>query len=377
MSREPPPADPTLTDLRRRLGELDAELLTLVARRQELAASVGAIKDRTDGALRDPAQEGEVTARARAGAEALGLSPALAEQLFSLLIHHSLAVQEQQRIRGKRTGEGRTAMVIGGAGRIGAWFSRFLAAQGFAVEVADPVPLPPRLAGFAHRTDWKAGHLAHDIVVVAAPLRDAAAILEELARLRPPGIVFDLGSLKSPLRPGLEACARAGVRITSVHPMFGPSVDLLAGRHVVVVDAGNAEANAAAKALFEGTTARVVELALNDHDREMAYVLGLSHAVNIAFLDALARSGSAAANLARVSSSTFDSQAAVAARVAAENPHLYFEIQYLNTFGLEALDALHDAVERLRAAVAAGDEESFVATMQRGEAYLTARGSPP
>lgn len=374
---EPPAApDPTLTALRHRLAELDVELITLVARRQELAAAVGAIKDRTAGALKDPAQEQSVLARARATAESLGGSPALAEELLSLLIRHSLTVQEQQRIRTRGTGEGKRALVIGGAGRIGAWFARFLHSQGYGVEIADPAPLPPDLATFASRSDWSVGALDHDLVVVAAPLRATAAILHAMATERPPGVVFDLGSLKSPLREGLDACRRAGVRITSLHPMFGPSVDLLAGRHVVIVDVGNAEANAAAAALFAGTTARLVEMALDAHDQAMAYVLGLSHALNIAFFGALAESGAAAEHLARVSSTTFESQLAVAARVASENPHLYFEIQHLNAHGLEALDALSRSVESLRSAVAAGDEAAFVALMERGRAYLRTRTHP-
>lgn len=266
-----------------------------------------------------------------------------------------------------------TALVIGGAGRMGAWCARFLRAKGHAVEIADPAPLPDDLASCAHRGAWSEGDLTHDLIVVAAPLRQTAALLVALAERRPSGIVFDVGSLKSPLREGLEACVKAGVRVTSVHPMFGPSADRLDGRHVVIVDVGSAEANAAAHALFAGTDASVVEMTLDEHDQAMAYVLGLSHAVNIAFFGALSRSGSAAEHLARVSSTTFEAQLDVAARVASENPHLYFEIQHLNAHGLAALDALSAAVEQLRTAVAAGDEATFVRAMEQGRRYLEER----
>jgi chorismate mutase/prephenate dehydrogenase len=119
--------------------------------------------------------------------------------------------------------------------------------------------------------------------------------------------------------------------------------------------------------------AELVVMELDEHDRLIAFVLGLSHALNIAFFTALAESGEAAPRLARMSSTTFDSQLDVASRVAADNPHLYFEIQSLNAFGEEPLIALSAAVERLLRTVRERDAEGFVALMQRGHEYLQVR----
>ena len=109
----------------------------------------------------------------------------------------------------------------------------------------------------------------------------------------------------------------------------------------------------AVEALFAATMAEQVTMGLDEHDRLIAYVLGLSHAVNIAFFTALAGSGEAAPRLARLSSTTFDAQLDVATRVAQENPDLYFDIQRLNDFGAAPLAALANAVDTLRRAVAA------------------------
>jgi chorismate mutase/prephenate dehydrogenase len=102
-------------------------------------------------------------------------------------------------------------------------------------------------------------------------------------------------------------------------------------------------------------------------------VLGLSHALNIAFFTALAESGEAAPRLARMSSTTFDSQLDVATRVAQESPELYFEIQSLNDYGAESLEALGKAVERIRTAVLSQDKDSFAALMRQGRDYLEDR----
>ncbi|MGH8221807.1 MAG: prephenate dehydrogenase/arogenate dehydrogenase family protein, partial [Woeseiaceae bacterium] len=212
------------------------------------------------------------------------------------------------------------------------------------------------------------------VIVVAAPLAVSGRILAELAAARPRGLVFDIGSLKSPLREGLEALSATGCNVTSLHPMFGPDTELLSGRHLIFVDVGSAEATRAAKALFSSTMVQQLDMGLDDHDRMIAYVLGLSHALNIAFFTALAESGEAAPRLAGLSSTTFDAQLLVAAAVARDNPHLYFEIQHLNRFGLGPLDALCEATARIRELVAAGDEAAFVELMHKGRSYLATRG---
>ncbi len=357
-----------LSKLRADLALVDRDVVRLMGKRQRLVRAIGELKNREASALRDFAQEKRVLDRARTIALREGVGPDLAERVLSILIESSLTTQEQQRVTARSRGAGQRALVIGGAGRMGGWLVQFLLSQGFRVEVADPAASQGPVL-----SDWRESPLDHDLVIVATPLRVSARILGQLARRRPAGVVFDVGSLKTPLFRGLQRLVRAGVRTTSIHPLFGPDTRLLAGRHVIVVDLGVPEANDAAQALFAPTMAEVVTMDLASHDRLMAYVLGMSHALNIAFFTALQSSGFTAAELARLSSTTFDRQLAVAAPVARENPLLYFEIQKLNRFGEAALDGLADAVDRIRKAVRKGDEATFISLMERGRGWLAGR----
>jgi chorismate mutase/prephenate dehydrogenase len=155
--------------------------------------------------------------------------------------------------------------------------------------------------------------------------------------------------------------------------MYGPDTELLSGRHLIFVDAGCPEATVEAKELFAATMVEQLDMGLDDHDRLIAYVLGLSHALNIAFFTALAESGEAAPKLAKLSSTTFDAQLLVSGAVAHDNPRMYFEIQHLNDFGLGPLDALCDSAARIRELVASGDEKGFVDLMEKGRDYLAMR----
>lgn len=359
-----------LEDLRDSLNALDRELLEVIARRQSVVEKIGERKRAAGLATRDFAREKTVIEKARSNAEALGLAPELAESVFRCVIEQSLRRQEQDAISHSSRGADQKALIIGGCGQMGRWFARFLASQSYAVSIADQADAEcpwPRV------DDWTPLVDDFDLIVVATPIQVSASILRQLVDLKPRATIFDLASLKSPLRQPLRALADAGLKVTSLHPMFGPDTQLLSGRHVIFVDVGNAEANRQARNLFEGTMARLVDMNLEDHDRMVAYVLGLSHALNIAFFTALRESGEASEVLADLSSTTFDAQLAVAGKVASENPSMYFEIQSLNDYRLAPLNALHDALGRLKDLISRSDEAGFVQLMQKGHDYLSKR----
>ena len=357
----------SLDELRQRLSAVDAELIKLIAERQRIVAEVSTHKIATGTPTRDFGREREILKRVQQQSVELGLEPDVAIGIMRLLIRSSLTHQEQTRVAAESSGAGRRALVIGGAGKMGRWLADFLTSQEFEIEIADPVQadLPyPRI------DDWRASQLDHDLIVVAAPIKATAEILAALADRRPAGLIMDVGSLKTPLKDSLAQLVAAGCRVTSIHPMFGPDTRLLSERHVIFVDVGVAAATAEARALFESTMVERVDMSLEEHDRLIGYVLGLSHALNLAFFTALAGSGELVPHLKQLSSTTFDAQLEVASRVAGDNPHLYYEIQALNEYGQAPLDALVHAAEHVRDLIGAGNEQGFVALMEQGRRYL-------
>jgi chorismate mutase / prephenate dehydrogenase len=361
-------ADPEdLARLRAELDAIDGELVDMAARRQAIVAQIGRLKRASRQPTRDYTREREVREQARARATRQGLDPDLGERLIGAMIEASLTSQERDRMQALGTGAGRTALVIGGAGRMGRWFTEFLATQGWSVGVADPAGEVP---GLPWHADWRAPARSAELIIVAAPLAATAGILAELVALQPPGLVIEIGSIKTPVAEPLAALCDAGVAVASIHPMFGPDVRLLAGRHVILVDIGAPAAQAAARALFEQTSAGLAEMSLEQHDRLVAWVLGLSHATNIAFFTALAGSGRSVAELAAFASTTFGAQLQVASRVAQENPELYFEIQSTNPHSIAPLQALATAAAAVERAVTSRDRASFAELMHAGARYL-------
>ena len=358
-----------LDELRGELSSIDRQLVELIAERQKIVGEIGRSKQSTGRATRDYERERDVLELAREQARALNVDPKIAEEILTTLIRSSLTHQERDRVAAEGKGDGRSVLVIGGNGKMGGWFVDFFNSQGFATSIADTTVQD----GPGAFRDWKDAGVAYDVIVVATPMAVSGEILCELADMSPQGLIFDIGSLKTPLKAGLAALADAGCKVTSLHPMYGPDTELLSGRHLIFIDVGSSDATNEAKELFAATMVDELDMGLDEHDRLIAYVLGLSHALNIAFFTALAESGEAAPKLARLSSTTFDAQLLVSAAVAQDNPRMYFEIQHLNKFGLDPLDALYESVARIREVVADGNEDAFVELMQSGREYLATR----
>lgn len=146
---------------------------------------------------------------------------------------------------------------------------------------------------------------------------------------------------------------------------------VLSGRNILICDTGNQSVHGESLKLFQGTTANLVSIPLEEHDRLMSYVLGLSHFINLVYADVLTKSGVSAATLKQVASTTFTNQSAVARAVVAENPNLYYEIQAENAFTPEIIVALRRSLEDWFKHIDDKDREAFISRMSSANAFMS------
>lgn len=90
----------SMAELRDAIDALDARLVQLLARRQAYIERAAVLKQDRD-AVRDPARIEDVVQKVLAQAKAAGLSPAIAEPVWRLLIERSIA-HEFAAFDGKR-----------------------------------------------------------------------------------------------------------------------------------------------------------------------------------------------------------------------------------------------------------------------------------
>ncbi len=346
--------------IRWHIEEVDNQIMDLIGQRMRLAKEMGEHKLGGGIPVRNVRVEEQVMARFASRAKQADISEEAARSIAKILLHESEDAQfRMPRVEPKRI------TIIGGSGKMGAWLSRFFDLQGHKVMVNDIVSS----TNFPYENDLKRAVSHADVVVVATPIDAALEMLDKVLALKPKALIADITSIKAPLIPSLRSAVEKGLKVCSLHPMFGPDTKSLIYQNLLICDCGSKEGVAEAHALFDHTGVEVHDIKLEEHDRLMSYVLGMSHAINIAFFDALANSGLSLKELESAASTTFRNQMCTSLRVANENPELYYQIQHVNPFTKETLDLLVKSIEEIQAAALAKDSDQFVRIMDKGRAY--------
>jgi len=85
----------SLEELRTTVALVDGEIIALIARRQEAAREIGAIKHREGLPIHDPGQQEAVLERVLDAAVEQGIDPVAVQRIFTILIGMSEETQRE------------------------------------------------------------------------------------------------------------------------------------------------------------------------------------------------------------------------------------------------------------------------------------------
>lgn len=366
------PEKEELPRLRDEIAEVDRAMLELLRRRMELAADVGRIKAATGAPVVARDAEDRVLTRAREHAQACGVSEDVMEEIFHAIMRGS--VERQHRVgvaaRGMRGGR---VLVLGGAGAMGGWLKQFLPLVGHRLDAIDPAWGSLSGAEGRYATLDDVNDLdVYDHVVISVPLARTPGVLSAVVDRHPKGVVVEIASIKSHLVPALERARSTGVKVSSLHPMFGPGKSPYEPLTFVLAYQEEPEAERERlETLLRHPYTQLITIPFAHHDRLMGWLLGLAHLTGMLFGSALTRSGLDPGELQACASTTFARQAATAQSVLSEDPALYLDIQRLNPHRDEVYGATREALDQLVALVAAEDLEGFRSTLTAARSAVT------
>lgn len=123
---------------------------------------------------------------------------------------------------------------------------------------------------------------ACEILILCVPIQNIEAVATDIAPLLHRGqLVMDLCSVKIGPTKILEQELPDFVEIVSLHPLFGPQSGRngITGMNITLCDIRSRRASCIRKFLSETLGLTVFEKTPDEHDREMAYVQGLTHLI--------------------------------------------------------------------------------------------------
>ncbi len=222
--------------------------------------------------------------------------------------------------------------IIGGYGKMGKWFARFLLDEGMQVVIAGrnqaKLEEAARELGCRAASSEEAVKMA-DAVILSVPIGSFEAVAREIIPSVKPGqYIFDITSVKA--HP-VEIMHKyfSGCRLMGTHPMFGPGAGSMAGQRFVLTptDAGEERSLAAQmQGYLEKRGARVTIMDPLEHDELMGIVLGLPHFIALISADTLLSLGKLN-KTADVSGTSFRLLLTLAEAVVSEDPDFYSSLQ--------------------------------------------------
>lgn len=265
-------------------------------------------------------------------------------------------------------------VAVVGAGGMGSWFARFFKSRGDFVVVSDRDPRRAKLLASKVRARYVSSNVeavrGSDIVILATPASVISQVVKEiLPVLRRDALLCDICAIKSAAIPALRSAQRRGVKVASIHPMFGPLASGLRGRRIVAVRTGrNTQGYKMMRHILQGASVFLTDQRI--HDKQMAATLGLPHFLNMVFAMVVSKRRNLR-EIRKFAGRTFDLQMLLAEAIASE-PETAAEIQVMNKEFRVILRDLQRDIRALAKIVNRQDRAGLVARYKQVRELLSA-----
>ena len=239
--------------------------------------------------------------------------------------------------------------ILGGAGRIGAWFVKYFINKKFNVVLTDIREEEARSVALETGATLAKDNLEAvrdaDIVLLCVPMVVIPGLILEVApNMKEGSVLGEVSSIKSRAVEALHKVPSHGVKPLSIHPMFGPSAESVKGKTLVVVPIHDEDFEVGlVHKIFGGSN--IVVTSSEEHDRGMAVNLSLTYLLNLALGEAMKKED--IRFLKSLAGTTFTVQLAVLEGVVSEDPKLIQSLLIENKYTPEYLDRYLSAVKEI------------------------------
>ncbi len=246
-----------------------------------------------------------------------------------------------------------TVGIVGGKGRMGKWFERFLKEDvGLNVLICDL------------NTEVKLDDIVKncEVVIVSVPMEAFESVIKELGpKMRQEAFLTDLCSLKSvQVDTMLRYTQDSQCEVVGTHPLFGPAEDSIQGRRVAICPARGRRWLFWWEGILKSKGALTYVVDAKEHDRTMAWVQALNHFILLSLGKALEEDGIDLNQLLNLATPSFERQLRIVSRLSLQDPELYATIQMSNPFAQNALKIFTSHANQLFQIIKNQDRAKFI-----------------
>ena len=288
-----------LNHLRQEIDALDRELIQLFAKRLELVTQVGEVKHEKGLPIYAPDRELAMLQGRREEAAKAGISPQLIEDVLRRFMRESYSNENQFGFKTLNPAINKI-VIVGGYGKMGQLFARYLRASGYPISILD-------------RDDWD------------------VAMLE----------------------------VHKGA-VLGLHPMFGPDIVSMAKQVVVRCDGRFSERYEWLLEQIQIWGAKIYQIDAAEHDHNMTYIQALRHFSTFVNGLHLSKQPVNLSNLLALSSPIYRLELAMIGRLFAQDAALYADIIMDKPENLDVIESLKQTYEEALQFFEKGDRQGFI-----------------
>ncbi len=209
--------------------------------------------------------------------------------------------------------------IIGAGGKMGSWFANYFIKMGFEVIGYDSNN-EIKSKSVTKANSLIGAVLENQYVFLCIPTKKTPEIVRLVSKeMKRGSCLIDISSQKSKTAAALLKMPKK-INPICMHPMFGPGTKKIDGKNIIIVPIKDAKKElSTTKLLFP--KANFVTIDATEHDKKIAIILGLTHLINIAFANILAKDDKISLT-EKMSGTTFKAQKIITESILTESPEL-------------------------------------------------------
>jgi len=227
---------------------------------------------------------------------------------------------------------GKNILIIGGAGKMGVWFSRFFLNCGFNVSIYDVNIKAAR--SIQEKLSLKVyedvGEAVEDnnLIVISVPIEAIKDVFTSISNhIRNDHIVIDISSVKAYSVRLMHECVKKGFKI-GIHPMFGPGARTISGKTIIFtpISLEDLKPSWDLAKIFVDRGAKAVFMTPEEHDRYMSIILTFPFIIGASIMDVVSSLDFDDEVINEISSPSFKLLYTICKAIISNDPKLYTSI---------------------------------------------------